>query len=176
MQIDRISAPISPSRPHELIYINDESGEISLVHNGDDPLSMRAKILNLKDRLMAATGEHIEMPVEHTFADGMYLRKLFIKKGTIIVGKIHKQECINIVSKGDISVLTETGSKRLTAGFTGVSPAGIQKVGYAHEDTEFINVFLTNETNIEKLELDLSCENYDELGLSITIEGIEICQ
>jgi len=160
----------------ELVAVDDD-GEFSLVHSGEDPLVIRAKIMQLKDELMALPGEHIELPVEHEFAAGMYMRKLFIKKGTFLIGKIHRKECINIVAQGDISVLTETGSKRVKAGFTVVSPAGIQKVGYAHEDTIFINVFLTNETDIEKIEDDVSCESYEalEIGNLIT-EGVTLCQ
>lgn len=163
------SGKLSPA-PRELVAI-DTAGEVSLVHSGADPLVVRAQIMALKDRLLSMPGEHVEMPVEHQFATGMYMRKLFIKKGTVLVGKIHKQECMNIVASGDISVLTETGSMRCGAGFTVTSPAGIQKLGYAHEDTVFINVFLTDETDIEKLEEALVCESYDALHGVLTIEG-----
>lgn len=156
--------------PRSLVMI-DEAGEVSLVHSGADPLVVRGQIMALKDRLLSMPGEHVDMPVAHEFAKGMYMRKLFIKKGTVLVGKIHKQECMNIVASGDISVLTETGSMRCKAGFTVVSPAGIQKLGYAHEDTVFINVFLTDETDIDKLESTLVCESYDALAGVLTIEG-----
>ena len=60
-------------------------------------------------------------------------------------------------------------------GFTIVSPAGIQKVGYAHEDTEFINVFLTDETDIEKLDAEIACESYEALEDLTVIEGEALC-
>jgi len=100
---------------------------------------------------------------EHTFMDGVYTRKLFIKKGTIILGKIHLKECTNIIASGDCTVLTETGCKRVKAGFVGVSPKYSQKLVYAHEDTVFINVFLTNETDIDKVEAELLSEDYNDL-------------
>jgi hypothetical protein len=64
-------------------------------------------------------GEKREMEVKHTFLDGVYMRELFIPKGTLLVGKPHKLACVNVVSKGDISVLTESGSARVKAGLLG---------------------------------------------------------
>lgn len=154
----------APARRQEILTIC-KSGEAVLAHTGEDPLIVRAKILKLASDLIAMPGEKLEFKVEHVFAKGMYLRKLFIPKGSILVGKIHRKECLNIVSKGDITVLTESGCARVTAGFTVVSPAGIQKVGYAHEDTEFINVFLTDEVDIEKLENEIACESFEALNI-----------
>lgn len=144
----------------------DDAGE--LVFSLDpDPMVMRAHILALKDRMLAAPGEHIEMVVEHTLCDGMYMRKLFIPKGSILVGKIHRKACLNIVAVGDITVLTETGCARVQTGYTVQSPAGMMKVGHAHADTIFINVFRTDETDIEKIEAEIACENFDALTLSL---------
>ena len=89
---------------------------------------------------------------EHTIIKGVYTRKLFIRKGTILVGKYHLKECVNIVATGDITVLTETGCSRLGAGFIGVSQPGSRKVGLAHEDTIFLNIFRTDKTSIEEIE------------------------
>ena len=166
---------IQPVITSELVAKDEETGELSLFHGDRDPLVIRAMIMRLKDDLLAL-GDSAELPVEHTFANGMYARKLFIKKGTLLIGKIHRKECINIVAKGDISVLTETGSLRVQAGYTVVSPAGIQKLGLAHEDTIFINVFQTNETDINKLEQEIACESYEALELPLISEGITICQ
>lgn len=114
-----------------------------------------------------------DLAVTHTLIDGVYTRTLFIAKGQLLIGKIHLKECVNIVAKGDISVLTETGAGRFTAGYVATSGAGIQKVGYAHEDTVFINVFRTDETDIEKIEAEIATEDYAALGF-ITKELI--CQ
>lgn len=152
----------------DLMQVNE--GEITFHHNGHNPLAVRKWIMDLKDKLLSMPGEQREMPVTHEFVDGMYVRRLFIAKGTILVGKIHKKACVNIVEKGDISVLTETGSKRIQAGFTLISPAGLQKVGFAHEDTVFTNIFRTDETDPEKVEDIVACESYD------VIEGVITCQ
>jgi len=105
----------------------------------------------LADKLLPS--EHrIETKVTHEFKDGMYIRTMYMPKDTITVGKIHLVSGANFVTKGDITVLTEHGVQRLQKGFIGVSRAGIQKVGWAHEDTVFVNVFVTDLTNIEDFE------------------------
>jgi len=114
-----------------------------------------------KDQLLELDAGQCNLQVEHNVADGIYTRKLFIPKGCMLVGKIHKKQCMNIVAKGDITVMTETGCARVQAGYTVQSPAGIMKVGYAHEDTIFINVFRTDETDIAKIEEEIASESFE---------------
>jgi hypothetical protein len=135
--------------------IDPASGELTLVHDGSPPEVMRARILHLT-RQMLETGENLEMRTEHELADGLYIRRLYIPKGTVLAGKIHKKACFNSVESGDITVLTEFGCRRLKPGFTGVSRAGIQKIGLAHEDTVFVNVFRTDETDLAKIEEEIA--------------------
>jgi len=163
-------APAPPVRP--LIAIDAETGEIVVPDR--EPAAVRTWIMNLTHTMLAMPGEKREFHVEHTIKDGMYMRKLFIPKGSLIIGKVHKLDCLNIVAQGDISVLTETGSARLRAGFTVASPAGIQKVGYAHEDTIFINVFRTDETDVDRIEDVVAWESYEAAGY-LTIEGEKQC-
>lgn len=135
-----------------------------IVPPSSDPTVVRAWIMDLTNSMIAQLGEGLDAPVNHSYVDGMYVRELFIPKGTFLIGKVHKLACVNIVSKGDISVLTEHGSARIRAGFTGVSFPGIQKVGYAHEDTVFVNVFRVDEMNIEKIEQAIAFDSYEEAG------------
>jgi hypothetical protein len=139
-----------------LLKADPETGELSF-NFIPDRRAMRDQIIALKDRLLTMEGKDFE--VEHVFCDGTYSRLLFIPKGSLLVGKVHLKDCTNIVAKGDISLLTEFGTKRVQAGFAGVSRAGIMKVGYAHEDTIFVNVFRTDETDLEKVEAEIACED-----------------
>lgn len=150
-----------------------ETGDIEFVHSGQEAHEIRALIMRVQ-RSLEALPYQTEFVVEHEFCDGMYLRKLHIPKGTLLIGKIHKQPCMNIVAKGDIAILTETGAKRVTAGFSVPSPAGIQKLGYANQDTVFINVFRTDETNPETIEDALTWESYE--AIPPMIEGDMPCQ
>lgn len=166
----------------EFPIVIGESGEISFAYRHEDPLVVREKIKSLTETMLRLPKEErVELKVESTVCDGMYMRKLYIPKGILLVGKIHKKKCMNIVAAGEISILTESGSSRVKAGFTIVSPAGLQKVGIAHEDTIFINVFRTDETDIEKIESEIACESYDDLvgidwsGRELMVQEV-ICQ
>lgn len=149
-----------------LIQSQDGGLVVNLEHDGCAPDVMRGRIDALKDQLLALHGANGgELPVEHVIADGMYLRKLFVPKGTLLVGKIHLKTCLNIVAFGDISVLTEIGSARIKSGAVGVSGRGIQKVGYAHEDTLFVNVFRTDEIDIGKIEAEIASDFHVQVEL-----------
>lgn len=159
-----------------IITQDPETGVISFNHGGLDPLIVRERIKRLtNDMLALSAGDRREFEVRHTFLNGIYMRELFIPKGSLLIGKIHKMECINIVSKGDISILTELGSNRVTAGYSAVSPAGIQKVGFANEDTVFVNVFRTEEIDVGKIEGVVAYSSYEEFERlahqSLIIEG-----
>lgn len=133
---------------------------VSLMHDGRPPEEMREFIRSVAQDLLARPETNTRLHVEHTVEDGMYMRKLFIPKDTILVGKIHLKSCINIVASGDISLLTEHGALRVRAGFTGVSGTGLQKLGVAHEDTVFINVFRTDLTDIDDIEAEIASEEH----------------
>ena len=127
------------------------------------PEAIRAQIKAFTEFLLTLPDKR-EFEVAHTLIDGVYTRTLFIPKGSVLVGKIHLKECVNIVAAGDISILTETGCGRIKAGHIAVSKPGIQKLGYAHEDTVFVNVFRTDETDIEKIEAEIATDDFAALG------------
>lgn len=133
-----------------------------IIAQNSDPLQVRAEIVALHERMSAV--DQVEIRHKETLAYGLYTRTIFIPKGVLLLGKIHKKPCVNIVLSGDISIATETGEIRAKAGYMVTSPAGIQKVGFAHEDTVFINVFRTDVQNIEQVESDLIVENYEALN------------
>lgn len=135
----------------------DDSGEMQLFHDGAAPQVIRERIERLKD-FMLTLADKQEMHVEHELCDGMYLRKMFIPKGTLIVGKVHLKHCHNVLAKGSISILTETGCARLEEGFTGMSQPGTQKLGLAHSDVVFINVFRTDKTDLAEIEGEIAGE------------------
>lgn len=126
-------------------------------------LAIRKDIQSLEDS-MIATGETIDLDVRHHFAKNTYTRELFIPAGTVLTGKIHKESCINIISKGKILIATEEGNKTIEAPCTFVSGAGIKKAGYVLEDTIWINVHYWNGTDdVDEIENKLMAPSYDAL-------------
>lgn len=148
------------------IHLSPETGAI--IPPGRSPEEIRVWIASLINAMTDDPSGHNDFQLKHTFLNGMYMREMFIPKGTLLVGKIHKMDCMNIVSSGDISVLTELGSARVGAGYSSVSPAGIQKVGYAHEDTVFVNVFRTDAACAACAELEIAADSRRDL---VVIDG-----
>lgn len=124
-------------------------------------VSVRDKILHLEEEMRKLPP--LEIPPVHYFAEGLYAREITIPKGTVLTGKIHKTEHLNIVSKGEISVVTEDGNRRISAPCTFVAKPGTKRVGYAHEDTVWTTIHATKERDIEKLELELIAPDYAQL-------------
>lgn len=112
--------------------------------------ALRAKVHRAE--AVMKTFPQVEMPVTNHFAQGVYARELFIPKDTILTGKIHKYSQLNILSQGEISVMTETGIKRVKAPFHIVSPPGTKRIAYAHEDCVWTTIHGTLETDLEKIE------------------------
>lgn len=108
------------------------------------------------------THEQVDVPVRHYFSQGVYAREITIPKDTYLTGKIHKYAQLNILSKGDISVLTEDGIKRVRAPFTIVSPPGTKRIAYTHEETVWTTIHGTDETDLEKIEAHFIAQSNEE--------------
>jgi quercetin dioxygenase-like cupin family protein len=104
----------------------------------------------------------VALPLEHGFAPGVYARKLFIPKGTVLTGKIHKYAHWNIVLQGHIEVMTERGVQHIRAPAMFVSPPGTKRAGFAHEDTVWVTMHPTNETDPETIERDVVVDTFEE--------------
>lgn len=113
-------------------------------------LTERDKVFALEEVIKAET--QLELKTEHFFSPGIYTRILHIPKGCLLTGKIHKEPILNIMIKGDISVLIDGVVKRIIAPFVIVSPAGSKKIGYAHEDTIWMGCHGTDEIDVHKIE------------------------
>lgn len=99
----------------------------------------------------------------HHFADGLYARELRIPKGAVLTGKVHRQQHLNFLIKGDITVWTEQGMKRLRAPAIIVSQPGTKRVGYAHADCVWVTVHASKETDLGALEAELIIPEHPHL-------------
>lgn len=104
----------------------------------------------------------LTLSVRHYFAPGVYARELFIPAGTLLTGKIHKHQHLNIMSAGDMEVLTEAGIVRVQAPFTIISPPGTKRIAYAHADSVWTTIHATDETNLDRLEALLIADTEDD--------------
>lgn len=125
----------------------------------------RSKILEFEDALRRLP--QVEEKLTHYFCKGLYARELFIPAGTALTGKIHLDETLNIVLSGRILVTHEEmeDAKILEAGSVFVSGPGIKKVGFALEDTRFLNVHPNpdDEKDMDALEHRYVVDDYNAL-------------
>jgi hypothetical protein len=102
-------------------------------------------------------------PVNNYHCEGNYAREIFIAKDTCVIGKIHRHEHINVISKGSCFVVTEDGKERLEAPLTFISKPGIKRAVYAIEDTVWTTIHPTQSTNLEEIEAEVIAPTYDDL-------------
>ena len=130
-----------------------------------DPGQARKRILELEASVFQTVGEGIarDLPLRHSFIKGGYAREMTIPAGVLIVGHIHKDESFAVVTRGHITVLDEDGVKDIE----GPSPvftsrAGVKRVGYAHTETVWTTIHVTDETDPERMLEVLTVATYEE--------------
>ena len=94
----------------------------------------------------------IDVPVQHHFAPGVYMRQMDAAAGTLVVSKMHRTEQMNILLKGSLTVATENGIELLKAPCVLKSMPGTKRIGYFHEDSSWITIHPTSDTDLEKIE------------------------
>jgi hypothetical protein len=102
-----------------------------------------------------------ELLITNHFAPGVYMRQMDAKAGDWVVSKMHRTEHQNILLKGAVTLITENGIKTLYAPTIVKSEAGTKRIGYFHEDSSWLTVHPTQETDVEKLENDLTVPEED---------------
>ena len=148
-----------------------------------DRVSQIATGAKFRSSVMALQREHLELPqvecpLVHHFAHGVYVREVTIPAGTIVIGKIHRYATINILLKGEITVITETGTQRLAAPCTFVSPPGTKKAAFTHTEVIWSNACATESTDPEEAERELTCDDYEDGGFlehvneTLKLEGL----
>lgn len=92
-----------------------------------------------------------DCPVVHHFGPGIYIREVTLKAGTLAVGHAQKFEHLNIMLTGSVAIVDDGQIKTLKAPMIYVGKPG-RKMGYVLEDTVWLNVYSTEEQDIDKLE------------------------
>ena len=142
-------------------------------------LSRRKEIQDLQDLLIYnADGVNIEgdgnsvvhsnnFPLKHTFADGIYIREMGMKKGSMVVGAIHNHLHAWFLLTGHLAVVTEDTTEEFIAPCYVLATPGSKRVIYAIEKSIFVNIHKnpSNIKDIKKLEdeiVSLTFEDYKE--------------
>jgi hypothetical protein len=101
----------------------------------------------------------------HAFAPGIYIRQVTLQAGTFAMGHRHRKAHLNIMLSGRMTMFNTDGTRsELVAPVVCVAQPG-RKVAYVHERCVWLNIYATDETDVEKLEAELldKSESYEEL-------------
>ena len=113
-----------------------------------------AKVLAFEDEL--AKLPQIEAKLDHLFSGGMYARTIYLPAGTLITGKVHKQDGIDVLMKGSMRVMSDDGTlKIVTAPMVMASKKGVKRAGLALTDVEWVSTHTTHTTTPEAAEDEL---------------------
>ena len=154
--------------------MNEIANTAEKVKFREDILTVQNGLQNLIDSgavqstLENCTLTHYFTPKDDKYGCHAYAREMLIPKGTLIIGKIHKHQHLNFISKGKVIVFTEFGQKHLEAPCTFVSEVGLKRAVYAEEDTLWTTVHLTEfgaEEDLAQIENEVIAPSYNELGL-----------
>lgn len=126
----------------------------------------------------ALKGDSDFMPLKHSFAPGVYVREIFIPKGSVLTGKIHRHAHPNFLMKGEVIVVTEhKGREHLVAPVSMISQPGTKRAIMALEDTIWVTVHVTTETDLKKIEDYVIAPSYGDLqGPTLTQLSSEVAQ
>jgi hypothetical protein len=147
--------------------------KILIVQNG-----MQDMIKNglVEDALPDCKVTHHFAPMDDVYGCCTYAREMFIPKGTLIIGKIHRHQHLNFILKGKVSVSTEFGKKYFEAPCTFISEVGLKRAVEAEEDTIWITVHLTKhfgEEHLDKIEEEVIAPTYAEIGLLDSVNSLK---
>ena len=104
---------------------------------------------------------------KHSFADGIYIREMRMKKGQLGFSAIHKHSYGFFLLSGVLASSKEEGIEEFVAPCYVISPRGAKRIVYAIEDCVITTVH-ANPTNtqdlveIEKINVVFSWDAYEE--------------
>lgn len=124
------------------------------------------------DALPDCTLKHYFTPKDEKYGCHAYAREMTIPKGTLIIGKIHRHQHLNFITKGKVMVATEFGNKELEAPCTFISEVGLKRAVYALEDTLWTTIHLVgkgSEEELNEIEEEVIAPSYEDIGLLASV-------
>jgi len=96
-----------------------------------------------------------ELPLEHFICNRTYTRQITLPKDMLLTGKVHNFDHVSIISKGEVSIMTDEGVSRIKAPATWISKAGTKRLIYVHEETIWATIHQSENTEVEELEKEI---------------------
>ena len=115
----------------------------------------------------AIIGDSDMLPVKHLFADGMYIREIFIPAGFYVTGKIHNHSHPIFLMSGTLYLITEFDQTVINGPLHFISPPGAKRAAYAATDIVWVTVHLNpeNTQDLQKLEDFIISKDFESFDL-----------
>jgi quercetin dioxygenase-like cupin family protein len=143
--------------------------------------SWREKVTVFEDELKEteeALGENmlnVIMPVEHRFTEKQYIREFRAPAGHTVVSKIHNTNHPIFLLEGEVTIIEESGKKRVKAPYYSITEVGTKRVVIVHEDCFFVTVHPSEKTNIFDVEEEVIAKSFKDVNIepknSSSIDG-----
>ncbi len=153
--------------------------ELQKILDNTIALSYKEKIKELEDYIISiadgvdivASDKELVYPdmweYKHSFADGIYVREMRMKKGQLGFSAIHKHSYAFFLLSGVLASSKEEGVEEFIGPCYIISPQGAKRIVYAIEDCVIVTIH-ANPTNtqdlkeLEKLNVVFNWEEYEE--------------
>ena len=135
--------------------------------------SSRQKLYHLQ----AACGDlpAQDCPLQHLHAPHVYVRTIFIPRGTVVIGKIHKHAHANILSAGRVRVFTEFEGELLLQGpLQMISAPGTKRAVLAETDVVWSTIHPTESVDLKQIEEEMIAKTYAEYEAFIAANTKEL--
>tara|TARA_R100001015_G_C4585786_1_gene141744 strand:- start:545 stop:1036 length:492 start_codon:yes stop_codon:yes gene_type:complete len=150
--------------------------ELQRLFDSTPAKSYKDKVKQIEDYLISiADGENIVgngnelvypdmWKYKHSFADGIYIREMHMKKGQLGFSAIHKHSYAFFLLSGVLASSKEQGVEEFIAPCYIISPRGSKRIVYAVEDCVITTVHAnpTNTQDLKELEKINVVFNWDE--------------
>jgi phosphopantothenoylcysteine synthetase/decarboxylase len=105
--------------------------------------------------------------IERT-CEGVYTREFHMPKNAAIVGRVHKEEHLNVLAQGRVQVVTKDGTKELVAPCQFISNKHTQRALKVLEDAVWITIHRAPTTD-DPIE-EFTVKEFKDLNLKIEVE------
>jgi hypothetical protein len=106
----------------------------------------------------------VECPLTHRFTPGMYIREIFMPKGSIVTSLLHLTTHPFFIMKGDVNVYYPgLPVERYIAPYTGVTKAGTRRLLFNNEDTVWITCHITDLTDPDEIMESITSNDFNPL-------------
>jgi hypothetical protein len=102
----------------------------------------------------------------HDFAGGLYVRKVVLPAGMLLITKIHKVTHPYFMLSGKCRVLTEDGVEDMVGPIQGITLAGTKRLMYIVEEVTWYTIHATDKLTPDEVEKEIIAKDYGELSFT----------